>query len=154
MAKPKPTKVLIPAGVRRKSADGYYAGWFYDEVFGHLVHLIWPLRGKRLTGEQLAGYLERTFGIEYHNIGDRDGGCTEVVSLTGLKGAHVISLWNPWEGLPRHLDILAHEAFHCADQILADVRVPLVSGTDNETFAYLIGSIVRRCAQMLNGTPQ
>ena len=124
-------------------------GWFWIETYEAAIHVLWPHKEeKRVTSEHIAGYLNRTFGIDdYKGDGDFNGRCTEVVSASGLKGAHVITLAF-WDGSPKCHGVLAHEVFHAVEQILSHRGVPMTNDT-SEPWAYLLGSVHRQCLNMI-----
>lgn len=110
---------------------------FQDETWDFTVHLLVPA-----TAEQTKAYVRDVFGGD-----DGDPGCFHAIAFTGLENA-VIALEKPFKRTPDGISLLAHEVFHVASQSLMLREIPLNKDTQ-EAFAYLLGSLMRRCLERL-----
>lgn len=110
---------------------------FREETWDITVHLLVPV-----TAEQTKAYVEKIFGGD-----DGDPGSFHGVTFTSLEHT-VIALNEPFRRTPEGIGLLAHEIFHAASQSLLLREIPL-NDTTQEAFAYLMGSLMRRCLERL-----
>lgn len=110
---------------------------FQVDSWDFTVHLLVPA-----TTEQTNEYVQKVFG------GDaEEPECFSAIAFTGLEHA-VIAFHKPFRRTPQDLGLLAHEVFHVASQSLLLREIPLNKDTQ-EAFAYLMGSLMRRCLERL-----
>jgi hypothetical protein len=104
------------------------------------------------TNKELDAFLHRQFGIkEKTRDGSFLGRFVEVYrDETGQdeEWAGVIAL-RRWNGTPKEYDVLAHECLHAVHWFLDNRGIRLNFKSD-ESFCYLLGSLVRRIAEKLN----
>ena len=86
-------------------------------------------------------------GLDYQ-ADDYCGTCYQIKTKDGT--ADLISLGR-WTGDAFDNGELAHEALHAAIQILGRKGMKLTDESD-EAYAYLTGSIVRRCLELIAGS--
>lgn len=99
--------------------------------------------------EELAAMIRDDLGVEWSE--DKPtwaAKCVEVEKPTGGT-VIIIALRAEWTGHRDQYANLAHEAFHAAEYICERAQIPHGEAT-SEVFAYLTGSIVRRCAALLD----
>lgn len=100
------------------------------------------------TNKELDAFLHRQFGIkEKTNDGAFTGRFVEVWDDDD-EWAGVIAL-RQWRGTPRDYDTLAHECLHGVHWFLDNRGIKLNFKSD-ESYCYLLGSLVRRIAEQLN----
>ncbi len=98
---------------------------------------------------ELDKFLKRQFGIkEKTTDGPFIGRFVEVRRSDDSELAGVIAL-KSWRGAPKDYDTLSHECLHAAHWFLDNRGIKLNFKTD-ESFCYLLGSLVRRIAEKLN----
>lgn len=115
---------------------------FYDPCWSANFWLAYPA-----DNASLDAFIKREFGInEKTSDGDFLGRCVEIVD-DGEEIGNVIALAR-WRGTPRDHAILAHEALHAAHNVLSRRGVEFTEHTD-ETYCYLMDSLVRRCLEIL-----
>jgi len=104
------------------------------------------------TNKELDEFLSRQFKIkDKTSDGDFLGRFVEVFDDDSGREeelAGVIAL-KKWNGTPKDYDTLAHEALHAVQFFLTNRGIKLNFKTD-ESYCYLLGSLVRRIAEQLN----
>lgn len=110
---------------------------FREDTWDFTVHLL-----TNATEAETKTYVEKIFGGD-----DSDPGHFHGIAFTSLENA-VISLSDPFRRTPEGISLLAHEVFHVASQSLLLREIPL-NDTTQEAFAYLMGSLLRRCLERL-----
>lgn len=117
---------------------------FFDETWDAEFWLVWPVQNKELDR-----FLERTFGIKDKTtdgpftgrfITIREDDDEELAGVIGLK---------QWRSTPEGYSTLVHECLHAVRWFLKNRGIEL-SGKTEETYAYFLDSMVRRCAERLN----
>jgi len=118
-----------------------------DECWEFFLWVISPA-----TNKDLDDFLLRKFGIEEKTkdgsflgrfvevLDDGAGGETEIAGVIALR---------QWRGTPECYNILAHECLHAVHWFL-DSRGIKLNFESDESFCYLLGSLVRRIAEQLN----
>lgn len=110
---------------------------FRNETWDFTVHLL-----EGATAEQTKTYAEKVLDAEIAEPGNFYG-----IAFTSLEHA-IIALNGPFRRTPEGMSILAHEVFHVASQMLLLREIPLNESTQ-EVYAYLLGSLMRRCLERL-----
>jgi len=100
------------------------------------------------TNKELDRFLGRHFGIKEKTTDGSFMGRFVEVWDDEEEWAGVIAL-KQWRGTPKDYDILAHECLHAAHWFLFNRGINLNVKTD-ESYCYLLGSLVRRIAEQLN----
>lgn len=108
---------------------------FSEAVFDFELHLLVPC-----TPEQFSAYVLKLTGETYSS-----GPCHGVCFSTA---EHVIIGLISWNKTAEDIATLSHEVTHAAHHSLALREIPLCPATE-EVYAYLQGSLLRRCLQML-----
>lgn len=103
------------------------------------------------TNKELDAFLLRQFNItEKTTDGVFTGRFVEVFDdADGEELAGVVALQR-WDGTPKDYDTLCHEVLHAVHWFLNNRGLKLNFKND-ESFCYLLGSLVRRIAEKLNG---
>lgn len=102
------------------------------------------------TNKELDQFLLRKFGIrektqdggflgQFVEVSEEDDG-EEIAGVIALKG---------WRGTPKDYDTLSHECLHAVQWFLTSRGIKLNFKSD-ESYCYLLGSLVRRIAEQLN----
>jgi len=118
-------------------------GQFYDECWQSNIYLLWPC-----NVEQLNAFTGRNFGCQDSLAGDEFAGwCVNFKTVRASGQVIALREWNG--GTPEDIATLTHECFHAAEYIL-EGKVGHSDAT-SEVFAYLLGSLVRRCLASMQG---
>lgn len=114
--------------------------YFWEETWRANIDLIWPV-----TPQDVVHYIKWRFGTDYKNLSPFGGRCIEMI---GERNVHVICL-SKWRDNATDQATLAHECFHCTEQILSQRGVKFVNeeGFSNEVYAYTFEGIFRRCLE-------
>lgn len=122
----------------------YRHGWFYDELYQANFRVVSPKKGETLTSEKLAVYLNDQFKVNYQKDGESWNAST--INLETSSGVP-ITVFAFREEVPSICDI-AHEAVHGANGLLRHTGMKPDAEND-ESYAYLVGSLARRIALCL-----
>jgi hypothetical protein len=114
-------------------------GQFYDECWQSNIYLLWPC-----NVEQLNAFTGRNFGCQDSLAGEFAGWC---VNFKTVRASGQVIALREWRGTPEDIATLTHECFHAAEYIL-EGKVGHAEAT-SEVFAYLLGSLVRRCLTVI-----
>lgn len=135
-------KRYVPkASQARSFRYGHPYGWFYCELYGENIHLLW-----NVTTEQLQKFLKRKFKCN-EKITLQEG---KTLEMKGVNSRCQVIVLRYWRGESVSHNILAHEAFHCAEHILGAAGIKLTEDTV-EAYAYMVGYIVDQCVQIITG---
>ncbi len=132
-------------------SQGIYIGWFYDPTYRSNIYVMWPEPGKKLTTEHVNDFIRKKFNKkDGPALSDSPFGAKTVELYHNGMQVNLIC-FHEWPKKPCAMDysFLAHEAFHCAEHILAVRGVSLHTQVSTEPYAYLIESIVRRCLDLI-----
>jgi len=129
---------------RERVAPGVYRGGFWEETWGFEVDLVWPV-----TEKVRNKYAKERYGLDLSkdSFDDCSGTCYDLRGLDDHKHV-VLILLAEWDLSPSSISTLSHEAFHATDEVLRDRGIKLTSDSA-EAYAYLHGSIMRRCLEIL-----
>ena len=126
---------------------GFRHGWFYDPCWLVNIRVISPKRGKILTEDQASAYIYQQSGLVWEKRATGwNAACIEVQERTGPKYWLLIAVSDL--SSPRLQSIIAHECVHAANYICQHKGYRL-DMTNDEAYAYLVGSLVERVNQCL-----
>lgn len=100
------------------------------------------------TNKELDQFLHRQFGIKEKTTDGSFIGRFVEVRDDDDEWAGVIAL-KQWRGIPKDYDTLAHECLHAVHWFMTNRGIKLNFKSD-ESYCYLLGSLVRRIAEQLN----
>jgi hypothetical protein len=137
---------------------GHWVYWFFEETYRENIHLIWPVneQQRRAFLMRHLGVSEGEFAKETTTGKEWTGKVTELLpEHNGGGGGQLIS-FERFANDTQSNAILAHEAFHCAANILSQRGVDYDDSTNgtNEAYAYLIQRIVATCHQAMSMVPK
>lgn len=110
---------------------------FRDETWDFTFHVL-----VGVTAGQTKAYVDKTLDCDSIESDSFYG-----VTFTALNHA-VIAFSGPFRKTPEGISVLAHEIFHAATQLLV-LRDLSLNEETQEPFAYLMGSLMRRCLERL-----
>jgi hypothetical protein len=115
-----------------------------DETWDCELWLLWPAQNKEVDE-----FIKKRFAIkEQTRDGAFQGRFIEIYDSADEEWAGLIAL-RQWKGTPNDYAVLAHECLHAVRWFLDSRGIELKDETD-ETYAYFLGSLVRRCAERMN----
>lgn len=110
---------------------------FKEETWDFTVHLLVPA-----TMAQALAYVKKVTGET-----EEDPGLAHAVTFSSVEDV-IIAFSEPFKPTPEQIGLLGHELFHAVSNALELRDVKLTEDTD-EVYAYLMGSLLRRCLERL-----
>lgn len=123
----------------KKKITRVKAHHFYEEVYGVNIYVI-----NGVSPERLTEFVQREF---------KDPNYSDLTEFTGRCVRHpdkgtVVAMRRKFSGHCDEVGLLAHECFHAVEYILSPRGFTHGEAT-SEAFAYLLGSLTRRCFGIL-----
>ena len=128
----------------RREVKGIKSGWFYSPTWKAGINVLWDV-----SMDDLAAFIKRNYGRDYNKERVAAGRCIQISNEEGQTVAIIIVVFK-WRGAAQDYAVLAHEAFHAAENILQDHGIRHCDET-SEVYAYLVQEIVDRSLQIITG---